>query len=292
MKSRSDDLELFLTVIDCGGFSAAAKELDIPVAKISRAIQRLEERLQTTLLTRTTRKVNLTTEGETFAGHVRTGLNQLEQAEEFLRVSKETPVGRLRVDAASPFMQHQIIPHVQEFCEAYPQIQLELNTSEGIINLLEKQTDLAIRIGALEDSTLHAKLLGRSPLHLVATGKYLERYGLPKTPEELEKHRLLGFTSPTSLNNWPIEGGVYINPTLSTNSGTILRDLCLADSGIACLSNFMVSNDIKDGKLIPVLNGLITSTSRELVQAVYYRNTSLSSRIRVFLDFFAAKFNL
>lgn len=292
MKSRSDDLELFLTVIDCGGFSAAATELDLPVAKVSRAIKRLEARLQTTLLNRTTRQVRLTAEGDVFAQHVRAGLNKLEKAEEFLRLAKEAPVGRLRVNAASPFMQHQIVPYVKDFHEAYPQITLELHTAEGIIDLLERRTDLAIRIGALEDSTLHAKLLGRSALRLVATPAYVAQYGQPKDVAELAKHRVIGFTHPASLNHWPVQDGLKIVPELSTNNGSILKELCLADNGIACLSNFMVHEDIKEGRLIGLLDKQMVASERERVQAVYYRNTALSARIQVFIDFFAQRFTL
>ena len=149
MISRSDDLELLLSVVDCGGFSPAATQLNIPVAKVSRAVQRLEKQLGVTLLHRTTRRISLTEEGELFIASIRQALEQLDTAEEQLRLRQDKPAGRLRVDAASPFMLHQLVPLLSDFRNQYPNINLELSTSEGIIDLLEKRTDIAIRIGQL-----------------------------------------------------------------------------------------------------------------------------------------------
>ena len=293
MISRSDDLSLLLSVVDCGGFSPAATQLNVPVAKVSRAIQRLEKQLGVTLLQRTTRRVSLTEEGEAFVHQVRHGLQQLEQAEEELRLRMERPVGRLRVDAVTPFMLHQLVPLISEFQQAYPEIQLELTTSEGIIDLLEKRTDVAVRIGQLEDSSLHATLLGRSALNLVASPAYLAQAGIPDSLEQLKQHQLLGFVAPTNLNRWPVGNGVDIQPHLTASSGEVLRQACLAGAGIACLSNFMVRQDIEDGRLIKVLpNAMQSPHPRERVQAVYYRNTALSARIHAFIEFIKPRLKL
>ncbi|WP_207062982.1 LysR family transcriptional regulator [Motiliproteus sp. SC1-56] len=293
MISRSDDLELLLTVVDCGGFSAAAQQLDVPAAKVSRAIQRLEQQLATTLLQRTTRRVSLTEEGRVFVERVRNGLQQLEAAEEQVRLMKEQPVGRLRVDAATPFMLHQLVPLIGEFQQRHPGIKLELTTSEGIIDLLEKRTDVAIRIGKLEDSSLHATMLGRSRLHLVASPDYLAENGTPETAYALRQHRLLGFISPSTLNSWPVGEGLEITPDLAATSGEVLRQACLAGEGICCLSSFMVRQDLAQGRLRSLLNSDMQSPHpREQVQAVYYRNTALSSRIHAFIGFIKPRLTL
>lgn len=293
MISRSGDLELLLSVVDCGGFSPAAAQLGVPVAKVSRAIQRLEKKLGVTLLQRTTRRVSLTEEGAGFVGQVRLGLQQLEVAEEQLRLQMDTPVGRLRIDAATPFMLHQLIPLIGEFQQNYPGIKLELTTSEGIIDLLEKRTDVAIRIGKLEDSTLHATPLGRSRLNLVASPDYLAQRGTPETLEALSEHRLLGFIQPSRLNIWPVGEGLEINPDLSASSGEVLRQACLAGEGITCLSSFLVKQDIAAGRLQTVLADQLQSPHpREQIQAVYYRNTALSSRINAFVEFLKPRLQL
>ena len=296
MQSRSDELELLLAVVDSGGFSAAARQRDIPVAKVSRAIQRLEARLGTPLLTRTTRSVVLTSEGQQFVADIRQGLQQIESAEDNLFSSRGRPAGRLRVDAATPFVLHQLVPLINPFTECYPGIALELSASDNIINLLEQRTDVAIRIGGLADSSLHARLLGRSPLHLVASPDYLARHGVPKSVATLREHRLLGFLHADNLNYWPLQGlssGANVTPALSTSNGEVLRQLCLAGQGIACLSRFMVHQDLASGRLISLLSDkMITPHPREQVQAVYYRHTTLSPRISAFLDFIAPRLTL
>ncbi len=284
--TRSDDLEILLAVVDSGGFSAAAALLDIQVAKVSRSINRLEQQLSTTLLNRTTRRVELTEEGQRFVQQIREGLTLLSTAEEQIKQSQQTPSGRLRVDTPSSFVLHQIVPHISAFKAAYPRIDLELSADDNIIDLLEKRTDIAIRIGKLEDSTLTARLLGHSRLHIVATTNYLQQQGRPETPAELNQHQCLGFLSPSTLNIWPVGSGITIKPYIAASNGEILRQLCLSHNGIACLSYFMIKDDLDSGRLQPILNDYIQSPHpREIVQAVYYRNSALSNRIKVFLDF-------
>ncbi|MBY5992538.1 LysR family transcriptional regulator [Ferrimonas balearica] len=293
MKSRSDDLQLFVAVVDSGSFSAAAERLDVQVAKVSRAVRRLETQLGTTLLNRTTRRLELTEEGAQFAQSVRQGLEQLAAAEARLQQQGGRPSGRLRVDAASPFVQHQLVPHIGAFRQAYPEIQLELSASDGIIDLLEKRTDLAIRVGALGDSTLHARPLGRSALHLVASPDYLAEAGTPDNVEALMRHSLLGFIPPSRLNLWPLAGDLAIRPTIAASSGETLRQLALQGQGIACLSHFMVARDLAEGALVPVLAPQQTpQPEREQVSAVYYRNSALAPRIQVFLDFIQPRLSL
>lgn len=177
MLTRSDDLEIMLTVVDSGGFSAAAQTLDIQVARVSRSVSRIENQLGVSLFNRTTRRVELTEEGRQFVDSVRLGLQMIQSAEEEIVSRGELPKGRLRVDAASPFVFHQLVPIVGEFNEAYPDIELELTSNEGFVDLIEKRTDVAIRIGKLTDSTLHARPLGKSLLYMVASPDYLAKRG-------------------------------------------------------------------------------------------------------------------
>lgn len=232
----------------------------------------------------------LTEEGVAFVDEVRSGLARLEAAEEALAVRRQKPAGRLRVDAANPFVIHQIVPHVGAFRETYPDIELELTTSDQIVDLLKRRIDVAIRIGGLEDSTLHARPLGRSPLSIVASPEYLRKHGPCSAPGDIGKHAVIGFTAPESLNIWHLENDLQVKPTIRASSGEVVRQLCLRGNGLAYLSHFMVGEDIARGRLVTVLDDfLVRPNARELVNAVYYRNTTLSSRIQVFLDFFSAR---
>ncbi|WP_267902053.1 LysR substrate-binding domain-containing protein [Cobetia sp. L2A1] len=173
---------------------------------------------------------------------------------------------------------------------------MELSATDDIINLLEQRTDVAIRIGELDDSTLHAQVLGRSPLHLVASPAYLIEHGAPSSISTLQAHRLLGFMPPSRLNRWPLKGaahGFEATPFLPTTSGEVMRHLCLAGHGIAMISRFMLGDDLESGALVEVLPGEIQSpNAREQVQAVYYRNSTLSPRIGAFLDFISPRLTL
>ncbi|MBB1486249.1 LysR family transcriptional regulator [Oceanospirillum sediminis] len=291
--SRTEDLEILLAVVDCGGFSAAARQLDIQVAKVSRAISRLEHELNATLMNRTTRRLQLTEEGKLFTEQVRSSLQQLAAAEESLKLAREAPSGRLRIDAASPFIIHQLVPLMTEFRQLYPSIQPELIANEAIIDLIEKRTDIAIRIGELEDSNLHARMLGRGRLHIVASPEYLDNYGIPETPQTLTRHQLIGFSDSPHLNLWPFKAALRITPAISSSNGEVVRQLCLQGHGLALLSNFMVTEDIQKGRLISVMQEqLVSPNRREQVQAVYYRNTSVAARITAFLDFIQPRLSL
>jgi DNA-binding transcriptional LysR family regulator len=175
----------------------------------------------------------------------------------------------------------------------YPDIQLELTASEGFIDLIERKVDLAIRIGSLEDSSLNATPLGDSKLHMVASPSYLKRNGIPRDKIDLNSHTKIGFMHSERLNVWPVDGGQFFKPEIAVTSGELMRQLSIEGNGIACLSNFMVAEDIREGRLVKVLtNEQQLNNPRERVNAVYYRNTSLSSRIKAFLDYFNTKFRL
>lgn len=292
MKAKSDELQVFVTVIESGSISAAAELLGQTPSAVSRTLSRLEGKLDTTLINRTTRRMDLTEEGRFFLDRARDILAQMEDLEERLSLRRQAPSGRLRINAASPFMLHCIVPYVAEFRALYPEILLELHTDELFIDLLEQRTDVAIRIGVLTDSTLHARPLGCSPLHILASPEYLKRHGTPHSVEALAGHSLLGFTQTESLNHWPLrhaDGDRFrIQPTLSASSGETLRQLALAGEGIVCLAHFMSHEDIRLGHL-KVLLSEANSGFRQPIHAVYYRNSQLALRIQCFLDFIQEK---
>lgn len=292
MKTTLDELLAFVRVVDSGSISAAAEQLMQTASGVSRALSRLEEKLDITLLRRTTRRLELTEEGQAFLVQARKILDEVESAEEQMKVRRQKPAGRLRVNAAAPFMLHVVVPLVAGFRAQYPDIQLELHSSDQIIDLLEQRTDVAIRIGPLRDSTLHARPLGSNRLRILASPTYLSTHGTPKNVEQLSGHSLLGFTQPDSLNQWPLrhaQGDSYsISPSLSASSGETLRQLALAGAGIVCLADFMTAADRERGELVQLL-ARDTVEVRQPIHAVYYRNTALASRITCFLDYLSTQ---
>lgn len=287
MKTTLDELMAFVAVVDTGSITAASERLGLTISATSRTLGRLEQKLQTTLLRRTTRRLELTEEGAAFLQHARAILASVDEAEEQMAARRMQPVGRLRVDAATPFMLHVIVPLLQGFRTRYPGVQLELHSNEGIVDLIEKRTDVAFRIGALKDSTLHARPVGTSRVRVLASPAYLKRHGTPTRVAQLAQHALLGFSQPESLNDWPLRGAdgnaVHIQPAIASSSGETLRQMALAGLGIVCLSDFMTREDRRSGRLVPLFPRL-TLDVRQPISAVYYRNTALASRITCFVE--------
>lgn len=291
MKITLEELLAFISVVDSGSITAAAEQLSQTPSGISRALSRLEKKLDTTLVRRTTRRLELTEEGQTFLNLAREIVRSVENAEEQMALRRLMPAGRLRINAAAPLMKHVIVPLVAGFRQRFPQIELELNTDNLIIDLLEKRTDIAIRIGALRDSTIHARLLGSSRLRILASPDYLARHGTPHSVDSLLQHCLLGFTQPESLNQWPLRNRqaqyFSIQPTISASSGETLRQLALRGEGIVQLADFMTHGDRQSRRLVPLLEQ-DTLDVRQPINAVYYRNTQLAARITCFLDYVSA----
>lgn len=292
MKTSLDEMVAFATVVHSGSITAAAAQLGQTASGISRTLNRLEHKLGTTLLQRTTRKLSLTEEGQVFLNQAQAIVEAVEAAEETMAARQQQPAGLLRVNAASPFMLHVVVPLVGEFRARYPAIALELHSDDSLIDLLEQRTDVAIRIGRLRDSTLHARPLGTHRRRVLASPAYLKRHGRPRTVDDLARHSLIGFQKPEHLNRWPLrhamDEGYEIAPSIRASSGETVRQLALADQGIACLADFMTAADRTRGDLVQLFPR-DTLEQRELVHAVYYRNTALAARIRCFVDYLAER---
>lgn len=288
MQIHSDDLVCYLAVVDSGSLTKAAEALNLTPSGVSRTLKRLESKLQTTLLNRTTRRLEMTEEGRLFQQKSREIISAIEHTEECLMSRSHQPRGKLRINTAEPFMRHCVVPHVAEFLRRYPEIELELNTSDFNIDLLQERTDVAIRIGPLQDATLHARYLGASRLYLLASPAYLAQHGTPQSWDDLTEHRLLGFSRIDFLNIWPLLNAqgerLKIAPVLSASSGETLRQLALEGLGIVCLSEFMSIQDIQAKRLIPLLEPDLVQV-RQPINAVYYQHAELAMRVKCFLDF-------
>ncbi|WP_353152634.1 LysR family transcriptional regulator [Pollutimonas bauzanensis] len=282
-----DSLIAFVAVKDTGSFTSAAERLGQTPSGISRAVSRLESQLGMALITRTTRRLDLTEEGEWLLLRARKILSDLQDTEEHLVACFLQPSGTVRVNAATPVLDHLLAPLAAELMDTYPLLRLEMISGETIIDLIEERADMAIRIGNLADSTLNARRLGSSRLRLLASPEYLAQHGEPKKTEDLARHRLIGFTEPASLNIWPLtqeQGeGLPIQPAIAASSGETLRHLALNHAGIACLADFLTHNDVADGRLVPVLNTL-TLPWKQAVWAVFYKQGALAPRVAAFVD--------
>ncbi|ELY5855505.1 DNA-binding transcriptional regulator YafC [Cronobacter malonaticus] len=288
MKASSDELIIFVAVVESGSFSRAAEQLNLANSAVSRAVKKLEMKLGVSLLNRTTRQLSLTEEGERYFRRIQQVLQEMAAAETELMESRQTPRGLLRIDAATPVILHLLMPMIKPFRERYPDVTLSLVSSETFINLIERKVDVAIRAGTLTDSSLRARPLFTSYRKIVAAPDYLERYGVPATICDLKDHVCLGFTEPVSLNTWPVacEDGqlLEITPGMTSNSGETLKQLCLTGNGISCLSDYMIDKEIERGEVVELLAEYRLPVEMPF-SAVYYSDRAVSTRIRTFIDF-------
>lgn len=291
MKSTLDELQAFISIVDSGSIVDASKHLQQTTSGLSRALQRLESKLNVTLLERTTRKLKLTQEGQVFLEKARKILHDLNEAEDALLQSDNDTAGLIRVDSATPFVLHVIVPLISEFNQLYPNIEIELNSNDQIIDLLEHKTDVAIRFGELNDSSLHARLLCKSRLYIVASPEYLAKNGYPKTAQDILNHLQIGFSKVSHLNTWPIRVNgeqLSVHPKIKASNGETVRQLALDGLGITCLSAFLVHRDLQQNRLIALLEDQI-ELHEQSIHAVYYQQEHLPKRVRLFIDFLAQK---
>ncbi len=285
-----DALIGLVAVIDTGSFSAAAVRLGQTPSGISRTISRLESQLGMTLMTRTTRRLDLTEEGEWLLARARKILADLQDTEEQLAARLSQPSGLVRINAATPVLDHLLAPLMADFLDAYPLVRLELTSGETVIDLIEERADLAIRIGLLADSTLNARRLGSSRLRLLASPRYLAQHGSPDNIDQLAAHRLLGIAAPASLNIWPLPqqggDGLLVSPVITASNGETLRHLALAGAGVVCLADFLTRQDVASGHLVPILEA-VTLPWTQPVWAVFYKQEALAPRVAALVNFLA-----
>ncbi|WP_026879030.1 LysR substrate-binding domain-containing protein [Ignatzschineria larvae] len=289
MKTTIEELIIFSTIAQQGTIYQAAEQLQQTPSSISRALKRLEKKLNLTLIERTTRKLKLTHNGNVFLRYAREIINKLQEAEDSLSKIDQDINGVIRIDSATPFVLHVLTPIVIQFLEKHPNIEIELTNNEHIIDLLSHNIDIAIRIGSLKDSSLHAKYLTTTRSLLVASPDYLARQGIPQKIEDLTRHQTIGFSEFEQLNCWPyldqqLECHFLSMPKIRASSGETVRSFAIAGAGIAYLSSFLVIDDIQQGRLLEIQpQGLINKNQE--IHAVYHHQGYLPKRMRVFIDF-------
>lgn len=289
--NRSGEMEVFVRVVERGGFSAAAREFRMTPSAVSKLVARLEARLGTRLVNRTTRKLQLTPEGNTFYDRATRILADIEEAERCASAA-EQPVGRVRVNTSASYGTHVLAPIMAEFLWRHPAITVDVVQTDTVVDLLAEQADIAIRAGPLASSSLVARKLGETRLVIVASPAYLERFGRPDDVSGLEGLNRLGFGYVRAVEDWRFEhdGKVVAVPTasrLQASDGEALRQLAIHGAGMARLAEFTCRADIEAGRLVPVLPERAV-TELEAFHAVYVGQGGLvPARVRALLDYLA-----
>lgn len=290
------DVSLFVRVCATRNLSAAGREFSLSPAASSARIAQLERQLGARLLHRTTRQIALTMDGEIFLGRAQQLLEAAELATSSVGHAHATPEGLLRVAASASFGRLHIVPALEPFLKAYPNIRIDLRLSDTLIDLAANGIDVAIRIGELKDSALIAKKLAPNRLVVCASPAYLAAHGTPVHPDDLTRHQCIVLNG---RHQWKFESDATLAPNdiinvrvsgrLSCDSGEVLRDAALNGLGITMHSTWAVAEDIKNGSLVPVLEKFPIAEAMS-VWAVYMNKNFMPPKTQAFIDFFAARF--
>lgn len=290
--SRPEEMAAFVRIVEKGGFAGAARDLGLTPSALSKLLARLEARLGVRLLTRTTRRVALTPEGEIYLARARDVLALIEAAESDVTAGRARPRGHLRVNTGSAFARHRLVPILPAFFARYPDITLDLAITDRRVDLVAEQADVLLRTGALDDSSFVARKIADGQRVICAAPDYLARRGRPERPEDLLRHDCLVLHGLGRLSAWPFRAGkglrtLTVRGTVTTDSAETLRDLALAGLGIIRVTEFLVARDIAAGRLVTLLEA--EHMSEEVpVWAVMAPGRHRMPRVQAFVDFVAA----
>lgn len=293
LSNRSGEMEVFAAVVERGGFSAAAKLFGMTPSAVSKLVTRLEARLGARLVNRSTRKLQLTAEGQAFHQRCVTILSDIAEAE-CEAAAGRAPRGRVRVNANVAFGNQILLPLVPAFLAEHPELSVDLVFTDQVVDLIEERADIAIRVapGPLRGNQLMARKIGESGVAVVASPDYLARHGEPKTPSDLTKHNLIGFNFARSVEGWPFRvDGTLISIAAVGNTqvgdGEIARQLAVAGVGLARLGRFHTQAEVAAGRLVTVLEDF-NPGDIEVIHAVYLgQGGFVPARMRAFIDFLA-----
>jgi len=294
--STTDDLLAFLRVVETGSFTRAALGLDVPKASVSNAVKRLEARVGTQLLRRTTRRVEVTADGTAFAERARDVLADMDELLTQFQAAGESLRGRLRVDMPMGVANEVVMPALPAFLARHPELELELSSTDRRVDVVREGFDCVMRIAPLADSSLVARPLGWYPQASVASPDYLQRHGVPATLDDLAHHRLIHYSATLGQRPAGFEvvdesapGGVRVVPmagTLTVNNSEAYSAACHAGLGIIQVPRIRADAEIARGTLVEVLPGHRVPPLP--VHLLYAQRRHLPRRVQVFMDWLQA----
>lgn len=287
--SGTDELAVFCAVAETGGFSAAARRLEMSKSAVSKTVRKLENRLGANLFHRTTRRISLSEAGETYYNHARLAMRQLEAARDAVTSLRAEPQGRLRMTAPMSMGLTRIADVVADFLDHYPKMSVDLHLDDGRVDLIGGGFDLAIRVGELPDSTMVARPIGKMPALLVASPAYVEKHGAPATPEEVAEHECLLYSHAFDNNTWQFTGQdghterIAVTGRYKVNSSIALRRAVLGGLGISRIPQYLIKEDLENDRLVHLLPDYDMDSAT--IHAVYPEPEFIPQRARLFVEF-------
>lgn len=289
------EIRSFVAVVEAGSFVGGAEAIGFSKQAVSRHVAELERRLGVRLLNRTTRRLSLTEDGQTFFFRGRELLDEIDRLEADVASGSAEPTGLLRVNAPLTFGILHLAPLWGRFATLYPKVSLDVDLSDRLVDLIEEGYDLAIRISDLPSSTLVSRKLAFTRMVLCASPGYLRKNGCPTTPDELKIHRMISYAYLMTGDEWTFTGPdgapvrVRMNSRLHTNSGDTCRAAALDDQGVIFQPDFLVAADIRQGTLVELMPDY---RGPEIgIYAVYPSRQYLPVKTRRLVDFLVAAFS-
>jgi DNA-binding transcriptional LysR family regulator len=286
--SSVSDVAFFMEVVKAGTLSGAAQELGVSTAAVSRRLANLEARLGIRLLNRTTRRAAVTYEGELYLAEGKKILAELEELEQRLASAQAVPKGLLRVNATFGFGRQFIAPAIADFVELHPEVEVQLYLSDRPVNLIDEGFDVCIRFGDTPDARITSKKIASNRRLLCASPGYLERFGTPVSPIDLQRHRCIVIRErDETYGTWQLHSGttqasVKVRGTVSTNDGESAVNWALRGLGIVLRSEWNVAPYLRSGRLREVLSDWLFPPAD--IHAVYPMKNNLSAKVRAFVD--------
>jgi DNA-binding transcriptional LysR family regulator len=277
----------FVRIVDAGSLTAAANTLDASLPTVVRTLASLERHLGASLLKRTTRRIHLTEEGAQYLERCRVILSALQETEEALVSRRSEPAGKLTVTASAMFGRRYIAPIVFDFVRRYPKVSAEMLFVDRVVNLIEEDVDVGVRIANLKDSSMVAIPVGRTRRVICASEIYLRRHGVPQTPKDVRKHTCVRHVGLVPRSEWPFRVGtrhvsVPITSVITCNDIDSAVNACVDGLGLGMFLSYMVALNRKDGQLKYVLEKFETEPTP--VQVIYPQSKLLSNKTRAFID--------
>lgn len=280
-------MEIFVAVVDAGNFTAAAARFNISPVMVGKHIAQLEATLGARLLARTTRRQSLTEIGAQYAEQCRIILAQIAAAERGAEAMRSVPRGRLRLTASTSFGNEWLAPALTDYLRRHPEVSVDLNLNDRMVDLVDEGYDAAIRIGAPEDSSMIARPLRPYTMAICASPGYLQARGTPRTPADLAEHECLDFVVGDVGISWRLQSVHGKRPLqasrLRANSGQALRQAALHDFGIVMQAEVLLAQDMAAGRLVPILREHLPAPRP--MNLVYPRDRRATPKLTTFIDF-------
>jgi DNA-binding transcriptional LysR family regulator len=281
-------MKVYCSVVENDSLADAARKMNVSPSVVSKHLSALEDHLGVRLLNRTTRRISITEEGTAYYERCKQIITDVAEAEIEVSSAHTAPRGLLKITAPVTFAHRHLTPHLPKFLDMFPEVEVQVQVNDRVVDLVNEGIDLAIRISQLKDSSLIARRLAPNRRYIAATPEYLERNGTPKSVDDLKDHRLITWPPGNPLNDWHflidgVDRIIKVKGAIAVNEGDAILTTLLAGGGLGMTQEFLAGPFVKEKKLVPLLEEIVREDNP--IYAVYPSSRHLSPKVRAFVDF-------